>query len=224
MTDHVELRLALQAERHADLDARLERLLAPLRGDERALDVGCGTGALAYALAPHVGEVVGVDSSEAYVDAARHDAPGNCSSRSATRQRSRSRTASSTSSAACASCTTSVGPSSSCPSSPGSRDRAGGSSSPTSSATSIRCGASSSTASSARVIPRTRACCPTPTSAASSTRTTSSSARTRSSRERRDMSRYLDLVGLEGEERERVARLAPAVSEVEVGWYVARKP
>ena len=43
-------------------------------------------------------------------------------------------------------------------------------------------------------------------------------------REVRDMARYLDVAGLEGEERERVARMAPAVSEVEVGWYVARKP
>ena len=38
----------------------MQRLLAPLSGDERALDVGCGAGALAYALAPLVGEVVGV--------------------------------------------------------------------------------------------------------------------------------------------------------------------
>ena len=44
-------------------------------------------------------------------------------------------------------------------------------------------------------------------------------------REQRDMERYLDLAGLEGEERERLHRLAPAgVREVEVGWYVARKP
>ena len=42
-------------------------------------------------------------------------------------------------------------------------------------------------------------------------------------RERRDMETYLDLVGLEGEERERISRMAPAVYEVEVGWYVARK-
>jgi SAM-dependent methyltransferase len=41
--------------------------------------------------------------------------------------------------------------------------------------------------------------------------------------ERRDMERYLDVAGLEGEARERVARMAPAVYEVEVGWYVARK-
>ena len=53
-------------------------LLAPLRGDERALDVGCGTGALAYALAPLVGDVVGVDSSEELLAAAREDAPEGC--------------------------------------------------------------------------------------------------------------------------------------------------
>jgi SAM-dependent methyltransferase len=41
--------------------------------------------------------------------------------------------------------------------------------------------------------------------------------------ERRDMERYLDVAGLEGEVRERVARMAPAVYEVEIGWYVARK-
>jgi SAM-dependent methyltransferase len=41
--------------------------------------------------------------------------------------------------------------------------------------------------------------------------------------ERRDMERYLDVAGLEGEARERVARMAPAVYEVEAGWYVARK-
>ena len=64
MADRVEHRRALQEERHADLEARVRRLLAPLQGNERALDVGCGTGALAYALAPLVGEVGGVDSSE----------------------------------------------------------------------------------------------------------------------------------------------------------------
>ena len=78
MSDLVARRQALQADRHADLDARLRRLLAPLAGDERALDVGCGTGALAYALAPLVGAVVGVDRSEEYLAAARADAPPNC--------------------------------------------------------------------------------------------------------------------------------------------------
>ena len=78
MSDRVRLRRALQAERHAALSAQVARLLAPLRGDERVLDVGCGTGALAYAIAPLVGQVVGVDSSEEYLAAAREDAPDNC--------------------------------------------------------------------------------------------------------------------------------------------------
>jgi ubiquinone/menaquinone biosynthesis C-methylase UbiE len=44
-----------------DITERAARLLAPLRGDERALDVGTGAGALALGLAPLVGEVVGCD-------------------------------------------------------------------------------------------------------------------------------------------------------------------
>ena len=42
--------------------------------------------------------------------------------------------------------------------------------------------------------------------------------------EQRDLERYLDLVGLQGEERQRVRGMAPgATYEVEIGWYVARK-
>ena len=78
MTDRIEHRRQLQAERHDDLVARVRRLLAPLRGDERALDVGCGAGALAYALAPLVGEVVGIDASEELVNVAREHAPAGC--------------------------------------------------------------------------------------------------------------------------------------------------
>jgi SAM-dependent methyltransferase len=73
----LKLRLALQEERGADLSERVRRLLGPFRGTEVALDSGCGTGALAFALAPHVGEVVGLDTREDYLEAARAIAPDN---------------------------------------------------------------------------------------------------------------------------------------------------
>jgi SAM-dependent methyltransferase len=74
--DRVERRAALQAARAEELAAALDRLLE-LRGDERALDVGSGLGALAIALAPRVREVVSVDSDEALVERARVTAPAN---------------------------------------------------------------------------------------------------------------------------------------------------
>ncbi len=73
----VELRVALQEERAAGLAMQLERLLEPFTGTERALDAGCGAGALAFALAPHVREVVGVDLSAELVAAGRERAPAN---------------------------------------------------------------------------------------------------------------------------------------------------
>jgi len=73
----VELRLALQERRSADLAQRVRRLLGPFSGDEAALDAGCGTGAVAFALASHVAEVVGVDTRAEYLEAAREVAPGN---------------------------------------------------------------------------------------------------------------------------------------------------
>lgn len=73
----VDLRLALQEERASDVADRVRRLLGPFSGTERALDSGCGTGALAFALAPHVGEVVGVDTDAEYLEAARAAAPEN---------------------------------------------------------------------------------------------------------------------------------------------------
>jgi SAM-dependent methyltransferase len=73
----VDLRLALQDERASDVADRVRRLLGPFSGTERALDSGCGTGALAFALAPHVGEVVGVDTDAEYLEAARAAAPEN---------------------------------------------------------------------------------------------------------------------------------------------------
>ena len=57
----MERRAALQAERASALSARLDGLLSGLRGEERALDVGAGLGALAFALAPRVREVVAVE-------------------------------------------------------------------------------------------------------------------------------------------------------------------
>jgi SAM-dependent methyltransferase len=73
----LELRLALQEERANDLADRVRRLLGPFTGNEVALDAGCGTGSLAFALAPHVAEVVGVDIRADYLEAARASAPAN---------------------------------------------------------------------------------------------------------------------------------------------------
>ncbi|HLB04530.1 MAG TPA: methyltransferase domain-containing protein [Gaiellaceae bacterium] len=73
----VELRVALQEERAEELAQRVRRLLGPTSGQELALDSGCGTGALSVALAPLVGEVVGVDPNAGYLEAARRVAPEN---------------------------------------------------------------------------------------------------------------------------------------------------
>lgn len=73
----VELRLALQEQRSDDLAERLRRLLGPFTGKEAALDAGCGTGSVAFALAPHVAEVIGVDTREDYLEAGREAAPAN---------------------------------------------------------------------------------------------------------------------------------------------------
>ena len=78
MSDVVGYRVAMQEERAAGLRARVQHLLAPLDGTERALDSGCGAGALAFALGPLVGSVVGVDLSEDLVSAGRKLAPPNC--------------------------------------------------------------------------------------------------------------------------------------------------
>lgn len=73
---NVERRAALQRERAAALAERLMHLVV-LTGDERALDVGAGAGALAFALAPHVREVVAVEIDEELAARARADAPAN---------------------------------------------------------------------------------------------------------------------------------------------------
>jgi len=51
---------ALQDARAAELEQKVVQFVAP-QGDERALDSGSGAGALAFALAPHVREVVAAD-------------------------------------------------------------------------------------------------------------------------------------------------------------------
>jgi ubiquinone/menaquinone biosynthesis C-methylase UbiE len=81
MQDATRERFARTAERVAELqDARaaalekdILRFVAP-SGDERALDSGTGSGALAFALAPHVREVVGVDIVPELLEQARERA------------------------------------------------------------------------------------------------------------------------------------------------------
>jgi ubiquinone/menaquinone biosynthesis C-methylase UbiE len=223
MTDLVARRQALQADRHVELEARLRKLLAPLAGDERALDVGCGTGALAYALAPLVGAVVGVDRSEDYLAAASADAPPNC--------------------------TFVLGDAEALPFPYGDFDLVGclrvlhhvhrpelvvaelarvtrpggrillvdqlGDVDPIRSLEQDRFERARDP-SHTRLLPDAdiRGFLDANDLLVTSNEVV---------RERREMDRYLDLVGLEGEARERVARMAPPVFEVEMGWYVARK-
>ena len=224
MSDVVGYRVAIQEERAAALRGRVQQLLAPFRGTERAVDSGCGTGALAFALAPFVESVVGVDLSSDLVAAGSELAPENCELM--------------------------VGDSTALPFEYGSFDIAGcmrvlhharrpelvvselarvtrpggrillvdqlGYVDPVVSAETDRF-EKARDPSHARLLPDqdirflldandlevlTNEIAP----------------------ERRDLERYLDLVGLTGDERRRVSGMAPgAVYEVEIGWYVARK-
>ena len=84
MHDAVHARFAKTAERvAARQDANADRLAERVRsllhttGDERALDVGTGAGALAFAFAPLVREVVGVDVVPELLNEGRKRAPAN---------------------------------------------------------------------------------------------------------------------------------------------------
>jgi ubiquinone/menaquinone biosynthesis C-methylase UbiE len=71
-----DLVAARQDERAAALAAQVQSFVQPA-GDEYVLDVGCGAGALALALAPRVGAVVGVDPVPELLAKARERAPAN---------------------------------------------------------------------------------------------------------------------------------------------------
>ena len=69
---------ALQERRAGELAVQV-RDFVPLGGDERALDAGAGTGALAFALAPLVREVVAVELVPELIERGRAVAPPNVS-------------------------------------------------------------------------------------------------------------------------------------------------
>jgi ubiquinone/menaquinone biosynthesis C-methylase UbiE len=71
----LDLVAASQQARADALEERVRRFVQP-RGDERALDVGSGLGALALALAANAREVVGVELQEERVERARELAAG----------------------------------------------------------------------------------------------------------------------------------------------------
>jgi ubiquinone/menaquinone biosynthesis C-methylase UbiE len=71
-----DLVAARQDARAAELEQQVLAFVQP-GGAERALDVGTGAGALALALAPHVGEVIGIDAEPELLARARERAPAN---------------------------------------------------------------------------------------------------------------------------------------------------
>jgi ubiquinone/menaquinone biosynthesis C-methylase UbiE len=66
---------ALEESRREAVREHIRRFVDP-RGDERVLDLGTGTGALAFAIAPLVREVVGVDAVPEMLKEARQRAGG----------------------------------------------------------------------------------------------------------------------------------------------------
>lgn len=224
MSDVVGYRVAMQEERSAALRERVQQLLAPFDGAERVLDSGCGAGAFAFAIAPLVRSVVGVDLSEELVAAGREIAPANCE--------------------------LAVGDATALPFGYGSFDIVGcmrvlhhahrpelivselarvtrpggriilvdqiGSVDPVVSAEIDRF-------EQARDPSHTRLL-PDQDIRGYLDANDLEVLTNEIAREQRNLEHYLDLVGLEGDERRRVSGMAPgAVYEVEIGWYVARK-
>ena len=70
-------RVAEHSLRQVDAVRNDVQSLIVTAGDERAIDVGTGAGTLAFALAPLVREVVGVDVVPELLEAARREAPAN---------------------------------------------------------------------------------------------------------------------------------------------------
>jgi len=224
MSDVVGYRVAIQEQRSAALRDRVQQLLAPFDGTERAVDSGCGAGALAFALAPFVERVVGVDRSADLVAAGNEIAPPNCE--------------------------LIVGDATSLPFEYGSFDIAGcmrvlhHARRPELVVSEL----ARVTRPGGRILLVDQLGFVDPVVSAETDRF--EKARDPSherllpdqdirflldandlevltneiASEERDLERYLDLVGLEGDERRRVSGMAPgAVYEVEIGWYVARK-
>jgi SAM-dependent methyltransferase len=214
----------MQEERAAALRDRVQQLLAPLDGTERVLDSGCGAGAFAFAIAPLVGSVVGVDLSADLVAAGREIAPANCE--------------------------LTVGDATALPFAYGSFDIVGcmrvlhHAHRPELIVSEI----ARVTRPGGRIILVDQIGSVDPVVSAETDRFEQARDPSHTRllpdqdirgfldandldvltneivREERNLERYLDLVGLEGDERRRVGGMAPgAVYEVEVGWYVARK-
>jgi SAM-dependent methyltransferase len=224
MSDVVGYRVAIQEQRSAALRDRVQQLLAPFDGSERALDSGCGAGALAFALAPFVERVVGVDLSADLVAAGNELAPPNCE--------------------------LAIGDATALAFEYGSFDIAGcmrvlhHSRRPELVVSEL----ARVTRPGGRILLVDQLGFVDPVVSAETDRFEKARdpSHTRLlpdqdirflldandlevltneiAREERNLERYLDLVGLEGEERRRVSGMAPgAVYEVEIGWYVARK-
>lgn len=224
MSDVVGYRVAMQEERSAALRDRVQQILAPLDGSECALDSGCGAGALAFALAPFVRSVVGVDLSEDLVAAGRALAPANCELL--------------------------VGDATALPFEYGSFDIVGcmrvlhHAHRPELIVSEL----ARVTRPGGRILLVDQIGAVDPVVSAEMDRFEHARDPSHTRllpdqdvrgfldandldvltneivREQRNLERYLDLVGLEGEERRRVSGMAPgAVYEVEIGWYVARK-